>query len=158
MTGNDDPSTIKGTARAALRAANPDRFAHAQGKPDTAGRLAAIERRAQAVSDRLRAHLERFEESWTAREAIRLWRRRAVLAARHPAPAGARQPALEPTALMRDARRQVRARATRRLSSVSAIKTGMQNAVLRTDPRMMPQAVLTAGTNPETRRKNYSLE
>lgn len=152
MADDDLRPELKHTARTALRQANPDSFGRTGGNPEVVQHVAGIERRASEIKERLRAHSRRFEENWTTREAVGLWQKRVHEAARHPKPEGAERPELEPEALMRDARRNVRARATRRLSNLNAIKTGMQNAVIRTQQSMKQERGPEISRNPERAR------
>ncbi len=124
---------LKGASRARFREANPDAIGRVGGDVPAIRQIAAIDRRVVDVKDRMRKHLTRFEESWVAREAVSLWQKRAVLAAKHPTPQGPSGSAsLSADELMSEARRNVRARGTRRMSAINRIGGTMKNAVTNT--------------------------
>ena len=122
---------LKGQARLPFQDRNSGSFARARGETPVVEQLSAIHRRADRISDRLRKHCQKFEESWVAKEAIQIWNKRTELSAKHPAPDGAPNIALDPQVIMQQARRTVRARMTKRLSNVNQTRTRMENAVLK---------------------------
>lgn len=117
-----------------FREANPAPFGRTEGNPDSVRRLGVIETRAAGLKERMRDHIAQHETNWVAREAVRLWSKQAVPKLIHPAPRGV-SPEDFWEQVFRQARRNVRARATRRLTALNAIKTRMQNAVIRTAPQ-----------------------
>jgi hypothetical protein len=125
---------LKGRQRAAFHRANPASFGRAQGDAAAVRQLGQIQARSSAIKDRARAHYRRFEESWVAREAISLWQKRAGFTDEHPAPEGAPGKYVAHS-IMTQARRNVRARLVQRLTRVNAVKTRMENAVVRNRPR-----------------------
>lgn len=92
--------------------------------------LNGIEKRSEDIRQRAVAHYKRFEDRWTAKEAMRLWARHNAQSASHPAPAGVRRD-ITPEAMMRNASRNVQARTNARLAKINAIQTRMSNAVVR---------------------------
>lgn len=107
----------------------PKAYLRAAKNPVAFRTLGAIEKRAEAIKERAVAHYKKFEDRWTAKEAMRLWARHNAQSVSHPAPEGARAVTVE--ALMKMASRQVQARTNLRLARVNAIKTRMSNAVVR---------------------------
>jgi hypothetical protein len=123
--------------RAALRTAfngtTPDAVRRADADPATLEQLAAIHRRTEAVKDKVRAHYDKHVEVWVAKEAYKLWQRRAEHAAVGPLPDQKSNFGREVSANahMSEARRLVQSRATARLSKVNRISKGLSNAVVR---------------------------
>lgn len=124
---------LKGSQAAAFRIANPKPFGRAQGNVKAVEQMAAIERRAEKIKERVRAHFLRHKETWVAKEAISLWLKRAVPAHDHPRPVNG-APVDVSGAYLNQARRNVVARMSRRLSDLNATKTRLQNAVVRSHP------------------------
>lgn len=108
----------------------PKAYLRAAKNPVAFRTLGAIDKRAEAIKERAIAHYKKFEDRWTAKEAMRLWARHNAQSASHPAPQGARRD-VTPEALMKVASRQVQARTNLRLAKINSIKTRMSNAVVR---------------------------
>lgn len=108
----------------------PPAFARAGGNPTLVSALTSMEHRADAIKERVIRHAKSFEDRWTAREAIAIWKRHLDSQARNPGPRNAVQD-VAPEAVMRMAARQVSARTQRRLATVNQIKTRMGNALIR---------------------------
>lgn len=110
--------------------ATPSYVARAQGDPSAMRQLRAIDDRGNGVKEKLKKHFSKYEETWVVKEAVSLWKQRAGLY--EPAvglPRIAKEYAAQ--AVMTEARRNVRARMTKRLTNVNGIKTRMGNAVVR---------------------------
>lgn len=122
---------LKGRQKQAFQEASPQVFAKVGRDPGAVEQLGLIERRAAALKEKVRAHHRKYEESWVAKEAIQLWQKRSGLTADHPAPTSV-PGAYVAQSIMGQARRNVTARATRRLIAINEIKTRMENAVVRT--------------------------
>jgi hypothetical protein len=108
----------------------PAAYLKAQENPAAFQILNGIEKRSEDIRQRAIAHYKRFEDRWTAKEAMRLWARHNAQSASHPAPAGVRRD-ITPEAMMRNASRNVQARTNARLAKINAIQTRMSNAVVR---------------------------
>lgn len=142
-------STSKGpTVNSAFQSANPSQFGRVRGSVETTTRLAAIENRAAHVKERMRAHCQKHEESWVAKQAIALWKKRAGIEAKHPMPPGVIS-GVDPQVILVDARRIVRARMNARLSNINSIKNRMGNAVVRNQPALHVTRVFNRTTQPE---------
>ena len=131
----DDPTIRVDRPRPNFRAANPEPFARAQGDLEATRQLGAIETRAAAIKDRFRAHVDRNEEVWVVREAMRLVAQRTFPTLQHPRPRGVVQNDFAEL-MMGQARRNVHSRALNRLAAINTTKTAMQNAVLRNRPQL----------------------
>lgn len=132
MSERDIYREMKGVAREPFQSRTPDSFSRARGDVRTVEQLAAINRRSDRLTNRLRDHCQKFEETWVAKEAIQIWNKRTAVSQKHPSPDGSPPAALDPKSIMQQARRQVRARTVTRLSNLNQTKTRMENAVLRT--------------------------
>lgn len=108
----------------------PPAYLRAAKNPVAFRMLGAIEKRTEAIKERAIAHYRKFEDRWTAKEAMRLWARHNAQSASHPAPQGARRD-ITPEALMKAASREVQARTNLRLARINAIRTRMINVVAR---------------------------
>lgn len=108
----------------------PTAYKRAAGSPTAVTALSSIDRRASALKVRIAEHFKKFEDRWTAKEALNIWKRHLALHAKHPAPSGVSQD-VSSDEIMKMAARNVRARANRRLFKVNDIKTRMGNAVVR---------------------------
>lgn len=128
----DGKPTVAPAPTASFGLANPPAMARAQGRPHMVRQLEAVDQRVANVKSRMRQHCERFQETWVAREAVRLWKERAELALKHKAPAQAAVRILSPDDLLSLARRNVRARIGQRLSTINRIGERMRNTVTRT--------------------------
>jgi hypothetical protein len=137
---HDDPTLSVPNMRAEFRSANPEVFAKAQGDLDTTRRLGVVELRAEAIKQRFYEHFEKHQDAWTAAEAIRLMNSRSFPTLQHPAPRvfGAQQPrGLHISELMATkARQNVHARAIQRVTNINAIKSNLQNALIRNRPQV----------------------
>lgn len=120
----------KAPLKNAFSDASPSAFERAGGNPAIVSALTSIERRAEAIKSRVIAHAKSFEDRWTAREAMQLWKRYIVNQTKQPAPPNTIQE-IVPAAVMKTAARQVAARTQLRLAKVNAIKTRMGNALIR---------------------------
>lgn len=90
------------------------------------------ETRLESVRKSLKAHCARHKPVWIARESMRLIQKRLRPGFAHPAPFGARQSTDLP-AITRQARGNVEARITRRLSRLNTIaRTRQQNRTQKT--------------------------
>lgn len=123
--------------RTDFREVNPDQFGRADGNMDTVRRLAAIETRAAAIKQRLRAHVARNEKLWIANEAGALLKERAAPPANAPVKISGAEAAKSLTLV---AQRNVRARVTRRMTALNTTKARMSNAVIRSSPVQKPKA------------------
>ena len=129
-------------------AANPAAFANAD--PEALRQLGWIETRTAELKERLGTHLARHEASWTAREATSLLAKHSAPKLVHPPPRGVLPDSLQERVLAQ-ARRNVRARATQRLTALNMTKLRMQEAVIRPaqtrtvepDPRPTPENLRT---------------
>jgi len=93
------------------------------------------EKRLESVREALKAHCARHKPVWIAKESVRLVQKRLRPGFAHPAPIGARQSTDLP-AITRQARRNVEARITRRLSRLNTIaRTRQQNRTRQTAER-----------------------
>lgn len=124
---------LEGVAARAMRNANPEAFGKVQGDNDATARLAAIERRADRIKDRMRRHYASLQDRWVAREAIALWQRHDKLAAASNLPAEARR-IQAPQSIILTAERNVAARVAARLTKINEIKTRLQNGLVRSQP------------------------
>jgi len=124
-----------GKTRAAFEGQTPARYKLAAGNPVILAQLAAIDTRAEFAKTRARAHFWRYEETWVVREALSLWNKRPA-ASMQELPAMAREYAQ--ASIMTEARRNVRARMTNRLTKINSISTRMTNSVLRNLRAMNP--------------------
>ena len=124
-----NPST-KVTLQNSFAVATPRAFERAGGSTDIALALASIERRADAIKHRVAAHATAFQDRWTAREAIRLWKGYLASQDRYPGPPNAVQD-IVPDAVLKTAARHVAARTQARLAKVNAIKMRTGNALIR---------------------------
>lgn len=120
----------KGSLGAEFAAATPASVKAVGGDPAALNQLAAIERRAASVKERFRAHYQKYQEVWVAKEAVKIWRLRGGLSS-GPVPASAHGKEITANGVMADARRNVHARAIGRISNVNSIKTRLSNAVVR---------------------------
>jgi len=127
--GSSQPERRTGM-KAEFSAAIPSAVVRVAGNPPALNMLSRIETRAGALRQRAIDHHKAFEDRWTAKEAIRIWKRHLAEHAKHPAPAGVQRDVM-PEAIMKMAAQNVRARTIRRLSLIKAIKTRMGNAVAR---------------------------
>jgi chemotaxis regulatin CheY-phosphate phosphatase CheZ len=94
--------------------------------------IGTLEARSERIKQRLKDHYKKFEESWTAREAITLWQQQM----KAPSQTG-RSNLYDPAAvIMAEARQNVRARVIKRFSKINAIRTRMENAFLRSRPEI----------------------
>lgn len=107
----------------------PSNFDRAAGNAKAISMLGSIERRAEALKARAVAHAKAFEDRWTAKEGMHLWKRYLANQGKHPAPPNVHE--IGPEAVMKTAARNVSARTQRRLARINAIKTRMSNAVVR---------------------------
>lgn len=112
-------------------------FAQAHGNAGALTQLSAIDKRADRVKARARAHFTKYEETWVVKEGLSIWKKRAGLSEA--------MPALSPLAkeytaqgVMNEARRNVRARMTQRLTNINGIKTRMSNTVIRNLQSLSP--------------------
>jgi hypothetical protein len=118
------------TSRATFEGTTPRAFRLAQGNPEALTQLKIIDDRTSRTKDRARKHFGKYEETWVVREAADLWKRRAGLSADVSAlPAMAKE--YTALGLMTEARRNVRARMTLRLTKINSVGTRMSNAVVR---------------------------
>lgn len=108
----------------------PRAFERADGDVRLIKTLARIEQRAEALRNKVIAHAAKFEDRWVAKEAMRIWERQLQQQRQHPGPA-ASEPGVSKNEIMRIAQRNIAARTNRRLSLVNAIRTRMENAVIR---------------------------
>lgn len=108
----------------------PPAYQRAVKNPATFQILKGIEKRSEDIRQRAIDHYKRFEDRWTAKEALRLCARHNAQSASHPAPPGVRRD-IPPEAMMRNASRNVEARTNARLAKINAIQTRMSNAVVR---------------------------
>lgn len=144
--------------RAVFRDSNPPAYGKAQLLPEMTRQLAAIDRRTAAVKERFRAHSRRFQEVWVAAEAARLLNQRAALALKIKAPAALAAREMAPRELMVQARRNVMARITRRLSDINRAGEKMRNTVIRTlKPANLPKAELTQAFT-QARKRRWRME
>jgi hypothetical protein len=124
----------KNSGKAALKnsfsVTTPAGLERAGGNPTLVSALTSIEHRADRIKERVIKHAKAFEDRWTAREAIDLWKRYLANQAKHPAPPNTVRD-IAPEAVMNTAQRQVAARTRLRLAKVNQIKTRMSNALLR---------------------------
>jgi hypothetical protein len=127
-------------------AARPDKQLSSPGRKNGSPqeRLARLE----GLEGRLRAHLKRSEPMWTGREAVKLLRKHVRPKLNHPVPLalGALPAGASPSFIDEQARRNVRARITRRMSHLNEIRKsitqemrGPKREALR--PRMNHQPV-----------------
>jgi hypothetical protein len=126
--------------RFAMRDASPPHFSQTS-DPGTVMRLSKIENRAARLKDMVKRQYQRNEDSWTAKEAIALWRKHSNAVARLPAPPGY-QNDVAPERLMNQARRIVKARAMARMMKINEIKNRMGNALIRNQPDNAPSQSL----------------
>lgn len=105
-------------------------FERARGNPMVVKALASIEHRAERIKERVIKHGKNFENRWTAREAIGLWKRYVAAQAKLPVPPNTARD-LAPDRLMKIAERQVAARLQTRVAKVNQIKMRMGNALIR---------------------------
>lgn len=111
-------------------ATTPKSFSLANGDPAAITQLRAIEDRSARVKARARAHFGKYEETWVVKESVAIWKKRAGLAEVTPAlPTLAKEYTAQ--SVMTEARRNVRARMTQRLTSINSIRTRMSNSVIR---------------------------
>lgn len=129
---------LKGRQQAAFRRANPDAFGRVDGNRNAVEQLGLIDRRTAMIRERVRAHFQKYQESWVAREAIAIWQKRAGFTNEHPVPDGAPGKYVAQSIMM-EARKNVRARVGQRLTRVSMVKTRMENAVVRNRQQMRQQ-------------------
>ena len=123
-------AVIPPSLRDGFDAGNSPAYARAAGSPAAVKALSVIERRYAATKSRMIAHHQKFEDRWTAREAMRIWKDQLAQNARYPAPKGeARE--IMPDAVMRIAQRNIQARTNLRLSALNAVRSRMSNAVIR---------------------------
>lgn len=108
----------------------PPAYLRAAENPAAFRALAGIEKRAEQLRQRALDHYKRFEDRWTAKEAMRLFTQHHAQSAFHPAPTGVSRH-VSPEALMKIASRHVQARTNRRLAKINAISTRLSNAVVR---------------------------
>jgi hypothetical protein len=141
----------KATLQNSFAMTTPSAFERAVGNPAVVATLAAIERRADALKARTVAHAKTFEDRWTAKEGIHLWKRYLANQGQHPAPPNAIHE-IAPEAVMKTAARNVSARMQRRLARINAIKTRMSNAVVRSvQTRTLSQRFDEVAVTPEQR-------
>lgn len=135
----------------------PAAFARADGDVRLIRTLARIEQRSEAVRKKVIAHAGKFEDRWVAKEAMRVWEKQLQLQKQHPGPVGS-EPGISKNEIMRIAQRNVAARTNQRLTRVNAIRTRMENAVIRnrTDRNLTPtfsQAAAPVQTNKHRQRR-----
>lgn len=145
---------LKGRSKQAFRKGNPEIYGRAARDIGAVEQIGLIERRAAAIKERARTHFQTYQETWVAREAIEIWRRRARLHLDHPAPSGTPGEYVAQS-IMGQARRNVMARATRRLTAINTIKTRMENAVVRN--RQQPSRKYAGGEEPELKAR-YAIK
>lgn len=121
---------LQGRQQAAFKDANPQAYARVGSDIRGIEQIGLIQNRTSAVKEHARAHLKKYHESWVAKEAVNLWKQRAGLTDKHPAPSNVPSSFIVET-IMGQARRNVMARSTRRLTTINEIKARMQNAVVR---------------------------
>jgi hypothetical protein len=144
-----DSSGGGGKVRATFQGQTPDRYRLAGNNPAVLAQLAAIDSRAADVNLKARSHFWKYEETWVVREAIGLWRSRSGLPSHMDSlPTAARE--YTQASLMTEARRNVRARMTNRLTKINGIRTRMTNAVIRNLQHQSPQLnpTMTPGKSP----------
>lgn len=125
----------------------------AAGNPTALKALSGIERRAAKLRQKALDLHAAFEDRWTAREAIRLWKRHLDRAGQHPAPGNAK-PTVSPDEVMKIAARNIQARTTRRLARIDDIKTRMANSVVRNLGSPSLRASFSAVAPVETNQQN----
>lgn len=130
----DDPTLKVDRPRPEFRQANPAVFGRTGDDRDTLSRLSVIEQRATGLKDRFRAHFDKHEVAWVLNETLRLLAKRSYPTLDHPKPRNAPDENFGEL-MMGQARRNVHARALRRLSTINSVKTKLQNAVVRNAPR-----------------------
>lgn len=132
-----------------FQAANPAPFGKTEGNLDSVRRLGVIEARVAETKERLRDHLARHEGHWVEREAIKLWADQAIAKLSYPPPRGV-APVAFAEQCFQQAKRNVRERATRRMTKLNTVKARMQNAVIRTAPQQ--QVVPRPALKPDFRK------
>jgi len=122
---------LKEKAKRAFAKANPERYGKVQSRPEATAALRTLDHRSAHIKKSMRQHFRKFQEVWVAREAINIWQKRSALKANHPAPFNYFHRSLAADVIMKQARRNVQVRMSKRLSRVNKIKTRMENNVVR---------------------------
>ncbi|WP_149535741.1 hypothetical protein [Siccirubricoccus phaeus] len=130
MAKNAGKAGAAGSASADFEQATPKSFTRAGGNPATVKALSAVERRAAKLKAKAVEHARRFQDRWTAKEAIRIWQKRLEQQAKHPAPPGEERTVF-PEEVLKLASRAVQSRTARRLATINGIKARMSNTIVR---------------------------
>ena len=130
-------SGARGRSRSAFTGATPKSVRLANGDPSTLSQINAIETRTNQVKRKVRNHFGKYVETWVVAEAVKLWTQRAGLS-KETAPREELAKQVTKTGIMAEARRNVHARLTNRLTKVNFIKTRLSNAAVRNMQVMAP--------------------
>ncbi|WP_417729045.1 hypothetical protein [Roseovarius sp.] len=125
----DPMQTQRGLSKAAFDRQTPERYKLAGGNPAIAAQLSTIDNRRDTLKEKARKHFAKFEETWTVKEAMGLWNNRMGQGSVQNLPTMAKQ--YSQNAILTEARRNVRARMTNRLTKINGIGTRMTNSVIR---------------------------
>lgn len=96
--------------------------------------------RLHAIQERARAHCARHKPLWVGRETVRLMNQRIKAQLSHPAPRGVAKQMSAPQSIARQARQNVEARITKRLSRLNTMRPAFgqkadQTARIRQAPK-----------------------
>ncbi len=122
---------LKNKAKNSFQRTTLEIYRKAQGLPDAIAALRNISVRTDSTKNRLRQHFKRHEETWVAREAIKVWKKRAAPRLNMPAPINIMSNKLATDQIMKQARLNVRRRMAGRLTRINQVKTRMENSVVR---------------------------
>jgi len=124
---------LKNKAKQSFTKTTPDAFRRLQNQGDATAMLRNIDVRANDLKSRMRKHFKRQQETWVAREAIKVWQKRSAPRQKLPTPRNIISNSLAPEQIMKQARINVRRRMAQRLSGVNQTKTRMENTVVRSE-------------------------
>ncbi len=133
FTDSDFRPDLKNKAKQSFTKTTPDAFRRAQNQGDATAMLRSIEVRANDLKSRMRKHFTRHQETWVAREAIKVWQKRSAPQQKFPNPRNILNNSLAAEQLMKQARINVRRRMAQRLSRINQTKTRMENSVVRSE-------------------------
>lgn len=115
----------------------PTSIGRARGNIGALTQISAIEARTHQVKERARGHFNKYVETWVSKEAMTIWQRRAGLS-KETVPQGELAKQFIVNGVMSEARRNVHARMTVRLSKINGIRTRMSNTVIRNMQTLEP--------------------
>lgn len=119
----------RGLGKAAFDRQTPERYRLAGNDPSMLAQLSTIDNRSGTLKEKARKHFAKYEETWVVKEAIGLLDQRLGNNTMPNLPASAKR--LTRDSMMQEARRNVHARMTNRLTKINGISTRMTNSVIR---------------------------